>query len=131
MRAHLADVILFVHFGIATFIVLGLCLTWLGIALAWHWVRNFWFRLLHFSAIVYVAVEAMAGVVCPLTLWEDALRGSVGAQPSFVARWVRRLLFYDLPEWTFTIAYVAVAVATAVTWWLAPPRRTRDAGGSD
>jgi len=130
MRGYLADAILIVHFGIACFIVLGLCLTWLGIALSWRWVRNFWFRLIHLTAIVYVAVEALAGVVCPLTLWEDTLRDSLGAQPSFVARWVRRLLFYELPEWVFTIAYVGVAAATAITWWLAPPRRFRDAGRS-
>ena len=130
MRSYLADVILVVHFAIACFIVLGLCLTWLGAALSWQWVRNFWFRLLHLSAIGYVAVEALAGVVCPLTLWEDALRGSIGEQPGFVARWVRRLLFYELPEWVFTTAYVAAAAATAVTWWLAPPRRLRDAGKS-
>ena len=127
MRSFLADVILFVHFGIATFIVLGLALTWLGVALAWHWVRNFWFRLAHLSAIGYVAIEALAGIVCPLTLWEDALRQSVGEQPSFVARWVRRLLFYELPEWVFACAYVVIALATAVTWWLAPPRRARKA----
>ena len=126
MRAHLADVILFVHFGIASFIVLGLGLTWIGIALSWRWVRNFWFRLLHLSAIVYVALEALAGIVCPLTLWEDALRGSIGEHPSFVARWIRRLLFYELPEWVFTLAYVATAAATAITWWHAPPRRRRN-----
>ena len=130
MRGYLADVILVVHFAIACFIVLGLCLTWLGIVLSWRWVRNFWFRLTHLSAIAYVAIEALAGVVCPLTLWEDVLRGSAGEQPSFVGRWVRRLLFYDLPEWVFTVAYVAAAAATVVTWWLAPPRRLRNAGGS-
>ena len=130
MRGFLADLILFVHFGIASFIVLGLCVTWLGIALSWAWVRNFWFRLAHLAAIIYVAIEALAGIVCPLTLWEDALRRSVGEQPSFVARWVRRLLFYDLPEWVFTVAYVAIALATALTWWLAPPRRTRNARGA-
>jgi hypothetical protein len=125
MRAFLADLILFIHFGVASFIVLGLGLTWLGIALSWRWVRNFWFRLAHLSAIVCVALEALAGIVCPLTLWEDALRKSVGEQPSFVARWVQRLLFYELPEWVFTSAYVGVAVAAAITWLLAPPRRSR------
>ena len=128
MRHWVADIILFVHFGIACYIVAGLVLTWLGIALHWSWVRNFWFRLTHLSAIAFVALEALAGIACPLTVWEDALRQSLGAQPSFVARWVRRLLFYELPEWVFTTAYVASAVATAVTWWLAPPRRARTSG---
>ncbi len=125
MRAYLADIILFIHFGLACFIVFGLGLIWLGAGLAWHWVRNFWFRLSHLSAIVLVAMESAAGIVCPLTLWEDALRQSVGEQPSFVARWIQRLLFYELPEWVFTTAYIASALATAIAWLLAPPRRRR------
>ncbi len=125
MRHYVADSILFVHFGIACYIVCGLGAIWLGIALGWSWVRNFWFRLTHLGAIGCVALEALAGIACPLTVWEDALRRSVGEQPGFIARWVRRLLFYDWPEWVFTVAYVATAVATLVTWWLAPPRRAR------
>lgn len=125
MRHLAADLILFLHFGIACYILFGLVLTWIGIALVWSWVRNFWFRLTHLAAIAFVALEALAGIMCPLTAWEDALRQSIGHQPSFIARWVRRLLFYELPEWFFTTAYVAMAIATAFTWWLAPPRRAR------
>jgi len=33
------------------------------------------------------------------------------------------VLFYSLPEWVFTLAYVLFALAVAVTFWLAPPRR--------
>jgi hypothetical protein len=125
MRSLLADVVLVVHFAIACFVVLGLCLTWLGIARAWHWVRNFWFRLAHLSAIGCVALEGLLGIVCPLTRWEDALRRTSDVQPSFVARWVSRLLYYELPEYLFTVAYVAWAAAALVTWWLAPPRSRR------
>ena len=128
MRHYAADLILFVHFGIACYIVSGLGLTWLGVAVGWSWVRNVWFRLTHLAAIVCVALEALAGIACPLTIWEDALRQSVGEQAGFIARWVRRLLFYELPEWVFTLAYVATALATVITWWLAPPRRARSRG---
>ena len=123
MRAILADVILFVHFGLATFISLGLVLIWLGIGLSWQWVRHRVFRLFHLGAIVIVALEAMSGIVCPLTAWEDALRQSAGEQPSFIARWVHRLLYYELPEWVFTSVYAAAAIATAIAWCVAPPKR--------
>jgi polyferredoxin len=87
-------------------------------------VRNPWFRYLHLGAIGFVALEALAGTMCPLTVWEDALRG--GARPeSFVGRWVQRLLYYRAPEWAFTAAYVAWAAATLVTLRLVPPRRRR------
>jgi hypothetical protein len=117
-----ADVLLVVHFAIAAFIVGGLLVVWLGAALGWRWVRNPWFRYLHLAAILFVAAEALIGMACPLTVWEDALRGGVRAD-SFVGRWVRQLLFYQAPEWVFTAAYAAWAVASALTLVLVPPRR--------
>ena len=118
----MADTILVVHFLIAAFIVLGLVAVWIGAALDWPWVRNPWFRWLHLGAIAFVAAEAVLGVACPLTVWEDVLRGGVQVE-SFVGRWVRELLFYQAPEWVFTVAYVAWTAATLVTLRLVPPRR--------
>jgi hypothetical protein len=117
----MADVILVVHFAIVLFIVGGLIAVWIGAALRWSWIRNAWFRYLHLAAIAYVAAEALLGVVCPLTVWEDVMRGGVRPE-SFIGRWVRRLLYYDAPEWVFTTAYVAWTAATLVTLWLVPPR---------
>ena len=117
-----ADALLVVHFGIVAFIAGGLLLTWIGAALGWRWVRNRAFRLLHLAAIGFVALEALAGYACPLTLWEDGLRG--GAHPgSFVGRWVYGLLYYEAPGWMFTALYCAWAAATLVTLRLLPPRR--------
>jgi hypothetical protein len=118
----LADLLVVLHFAIVLYVVGGLVLVWIGAALGWAWVRNPWFRYLHLGAIGLVAIEALAGIACPLTVWEDLLRG--GARPeSFVARWVHRLLYYRAPEWTFTVAYVAWALATLATLRLVPPRR--------
>jgi hypothetical protein len=118
----LADGLLVVHFAIAAFIVGGLIVVWIGAALGWRWVRNPWFRYLHLAAILFVAAEALIGMACPLTVWEDAMRG--GVQPeSFVGRWMRRLLFYQAPEWVFTAAYAAWAGASVLTLVLVPPRR--------
>ena len=118
----LADALLAAHFLIAAFIVAGLILVWLGAALGWQWTRNPWFRYLHLGAIAFVAAEAVAGIACPLTVWEDLLRGGVRPE-SFVGRWVQRLLYYQVPEWVFTVAYVLWTAATLLTLWLVPPRR--------
>ena len=118
----LADVLLVVHLLIVVFIVGGLLLTWIGAAAGWRWVRNAWFRYLHLAAIAFVAAEALIGYACPLTIWEDLLRG--GARPeSFVGRWVYRMLYYNAPEWIFTSLYAAWTLATLITLWLVPPRR--------
>jgi hypothetical protein len=117
-----ADVLLVVHFAIAAFIAGGLVLVWIGAAAGWRWVRNPWFRYSHLAAIGFVAAEAILGYACPLTIWEDLLRGGVRPE-SFVARWAYRLLYYNAPEWVFSMLHVGWAAATLVTLWLVPPRR--------
>ena len=126
MNAVLADVVLVVHFAFVAFVVGGLALIWVGAAAGWQWVRSFWFRATHLAAISFVAAEAIFGVMCPLTVWEDALRGRE-AETGFIARWVHRVMFYTAPEWVFTAVYVGFAAVVAITYRLVPPRRR--AGG--
>ena len=120
----LADLVLIVHFTFVLFVVGGLGLIWIGAAAGWRWVRSFWLRAAHLAAIAYVAGEALAGVWCPLTVWEDALRGA-REDKSFVARWIHRALYYDLPEWVFTAAYVLFALVVAASWWFVRPTPIR------
>jgi len=88
-------------------------------------VREWRWRALHLGAIAFVAAESLVGIVCPLTLWEDAVRGRQ-SQEGFIERWVDSILFYDLPTWVFTVAYSIFAVLVAATWFLVPPiRRSR------
>jgi len=123
MNTLLADIVLIAHFLFVAFVVGGLVLIWAGATLGWAWVRKFRFRVAHLAAIAFVAGEAIAGIWCPLTVWEDALRGAHG-EKSFVARWVHRVMFYDLPEWVFTTAYVLFALVVVASWWLVRPART-------
>lgn len=124
MNTFLADLVLIVHFAVVLFVVGGLALIWIGAAAGWQWVRNFWFRIAHLAAIVFVAGEALAGIWCPLTVWEAQLRG-VRAEKGFIAQWIHRIMFYDFPEWVFTVAYVMFALVVAATFWLAPPTKHR------
>jgi hypothetical protein len=119
----LADAILLVHFAFVAFVVGGLAAVWAGAVLGWRWIRNLRFRIAHLAAIVFVAAEALLGVMCPLTVWEDALRGR-GSDLGFIARWIRAVMFYDIAPWVFTLAYVAFALVVALTLWLVPPKRT-------
>ena len=119
----LADLVLLAHFAFVLFVVGGLALIWLGAAAKWNWVRNRRFRIAHLAAIVVVAGEALAGVWCPLTLWEAQLRGAQ-AEKSFVAQWIHRVLFYEFPEWVFTAAYVLFALVVVASWRFVRPART-------
>ena len=122
MQPLAADALLVFHFAVVAFIVGGLILVWIGAAAGWIWIRNPWFRYAHLAAIVFVAAEALLGYACPLTIWEDLLRGGVRPE-SFIGRWVYGLLYYNAPEWVFTSLYAACAAATLVTLILVPPRR--------
>ena len=123
-----ADLILVVHAAFVLFVVLALPAIWIGAALGRPFARNPWFRGIHLAAIAFVVLEAIAGVVCPLTLWEDALRGTV-EEKGFIQRWVHAWLFWNWPAWVFTTIYVAFGMLVALTWWLLPPRRANRGRG--
>jgi hypothetical protein len=118
----LADVVVAVHLLIVLFILLGVPLVYLGAALHWSWVRSWRWRILHLGAILFVAAESLLGFTCPLTVWEDTLRGRRSAG-GFIERWIDQLIFYDAPAWVFTMAYIAFAALVLVTWILVPPTR--------
>ena len=125
----LADVILVFHALVVAFIIGGTAYIWIGARLQWPGVRSPMFRYAHLGVMLFVAAEALLGVVCPLTLWEDLLRDGT-PRSSFIAHWVRRLIYYDLPAWVFTTAYVALAIALIITLIRVPPRRIGHRGDS-
>jgi len=121
-----ADAVLVLHVGFVAFVILGLVLTVIGILARWQWIRNFWFRCLHLAAILLVVVQALLGVMCPLTIWENELRqlaGQTAYRGDFIATWLHDLLFIDAEPWVFTLCYTLFGLAVLATFLLAPPRR--------
>ena len=121
----LADVAVVLHLGYVAFVVLGLLLILVGVARGWRWVRNFWFRILHFVAIALVAAEAILGMTCPLTTLENDLREKAGeavSGGSFIGRLAHDMLFFDAPQWIFRVLHCLFALVVLVTLILAPPR---------
>lgn len=126
IAAVLADVILLLHFSYIVFVVGGLLLIFAGGWLGWSWVRNRLFRWSHLIAIGIVTMEAWLGWMCPLTIWEDALRraaGQPGYQRSFLYDWIGRIMYFDAPPIVFAIAYTLFGLIVLVSWRLVPPRR--------
>jgi hypothetical protein len=116
----LADTILLIHASVVAFIVGGAFYIWIGVWRDWVGIRSPLFRYVHIGAMLFVAAETVMGLVCPLTLWEQELRGEQ-SDTGFVADWVGRMIYYNLPGWVFSIAYVAFAGALIVTLILVPP----------
>ncbi len=119
--AWIANAVLIVHVLFVAFVVGGLTFVWLGAGLGWKAARNLRFRVLHLAAMLFVALESLAGIACPLTVWEDRLREG-GDSRDFVARWLHRALYYDFPAWVFTVAYLVFAAVVVLTYFLIPPQ---------
>ena len=122
----LADLVVVAHAAYVLFVIFGLVAVLLGVLFRWSWTRNFWFRMVHLAMIGVVVAESVLSIVCPLTTLELYLRtqaGEAAEEGSFIGRWVHELLFFEAPEWVFTIIYCAFGARGRATFWLAPPRR--------
>lgn len=128
LAAALADAILALHVGIVAFVLLGALAIGVGAWRGWRWVRGFRWRLTHLLLMVFIAAQAWLGALCPLTVWEQALRRHAGQAvyaESFIEHWLSRLIFFEAPWWAFVAAYSAFAALIVLAWFRVPPHRRR------
>jgi uncharacterized protein DUF2784 len=129
-----ADLVTVIHAGYVAFVVIGFVAILIGWRARWLWVRNFYFRLLHLSMILFVCCEALAGTTCPLTVCENALRlrgGESGYSRDFIGYWLDSLIFYNAPPWVFTAGYLTFGALVLLTFWLVPVQwRTANRSGA-
>jgi len=121
--AALSQAVLALHLAVIAFNVLGLAAIPLGAAMGWRWVRVPGWRALHLASWAVVAIQAVAGRACFLTLWQDQLTGAGATEPPLIMRWVNRVIYWPLPIWVFGAVYVALFAAVVALWWIVPPRR--------
>ena len=130
-----ADLLLFGHVLFVAFVVLGLALILIGKPFDWAWVRNPWFRFTHLAAIGVVALQSWAGLICPLTTWEMALRERTHDyvySGSFISHWLESLLYFQAPVWAFTVCYTIFAAIVVASWfWVRPRHFTRHSAADD
>jgi hypothetical protein len=120
----LAEGILALHFTVIAFNLFGLIVIPVGAWRGWSWVRAPLWRWLHVASLAVVALQAIAGRACFLTVWQDALGGRPESEP-LIMRLVNSLIFWPLPLWVFTAFYVAMFAYTLALIRLAPPRPWR------
>lgn len=120
-----ADVVVVIHFAYISFTVGGAVAIVVGALFGWRWTRSRPFRLTHLLAVLLVAVQALIGVMCPLTVWEYRLRQAAGqhveSDVSFVARIIREIVFYDFPAWVFLTLYIGFGLAVFLLYVFVPP----------
>ena len=126
MAGLLADAILLLHVAIVLFVVGGQALILLGGWRHWSWVRSLRLRLVHAALVVFIALQAWLGQLCPLTVWEQSLRRAAGQDSyaeGFIEHWLGRLLYVQAPWWVFVLGYSAFALLVLASWRWVPPRR--------
>jgi hypothetical protein len=122
--AALGQFTLAVHLAVIAFNVLGLAVLPLGAWLGWRWTRVIWWRTLHVASWAVVALQALLGRACFLTIWQDQLTGA-GAEPPLIARWVNGLIYWPLPIWVFGALYLVLFALVLAFWWWPPTRPGR------
>jgi len=124
----LADLIVVFHAAYVAVVVFGVPAILLGAWRGWRFARNFWFRVVHLLMIGIVALEALVGIFCPVTEWENRLRQLAGQpveQGSFVGRWAHRLIFIDFSPEMLMLCHCLFAAVVIVMFVMIPPHRPR------
>ena len=122
----LADVIVVVHLSYACFVLFGFIGIVVGTWCGWPWVRNFHFRATHLVCTLFLPLETLLRMTCPLTILENYFlkaSGVSGYNRSFIGNLVNDILFYDFPEWVFGVIYMVLAIVVVVYFFRVPPSR--------
>jgi len=129
MQAHLADLLLAVHFLIVVYVIAGVVLVFVGWPLHWTFVRSPAFRLPHLAVIVYIVLNAIRGKLCFLTIWETDLRSAAGQVAvediSFIGRLLHELLYVDVPQASLDRFYIGFGLLIGVSLIAVPIRLQR------
>ncbi|HET7611216.1 MAG TPA: DUF2784 family protein [Rhodanobacteraceae bacterium] len=112
--------ILVLHLAVIAFNVAGCVLIPIGAWRRWRWVRNFWFRVAHVACLAIVALQAVLGRACFLTVWQGEVSGVATTQP-LIAGWIERAVYWPLPLWVFAVAYVVVFAYVVALWTIVHP----------
>ena len=122
---YLANIILILHFLIAIFITSMFFLIPLGYLLKWKVMKNKTIRLLHLFLILFVSLETILGITCPLTVIENNFRDIIDYD-SFISLWISKMLFFDLPSNFFLLVYILCSLWTIIMWKKFPPHKKRN-----
>ena len=120
-----ADAILAAHVAIILFNLFGLVAVPLGAVCRWRFVRIRWWRIVHILLLAAVAVQALAGRACILTLWQADLAGGAADRAPLIVRSLERAIYWPLPIWVFAALYIVIFGYAMALFWLVPPRRQR------
>ena len=125
MISLIADIVLVIHFCVVIFIISGFVLIPIGYKFDWGWIANTQLRIFHTGMMVFITLETLLGITCPLTSIENSLRG-IYQSKSFIEYWIKQIIYWDVPVHFFIILYCMFLGWTFLMWKLFPPRNSKN-----
>lgn len=122
----LADTIMVLHLAWIIFMLWGFVLTIRGF---FHpkFFDRWLFRTVHLLGILFVVALEILGKYCPLTLWENALRGHYNPETdypgSFIIKYIEQMIYPDVSPLVVIIPTILLATFTLVAFVLKPPTK--------
>ena len=116
----IANIVLIFHFCVVIFITFGFFLIPIGYKFGWVWVKNLKLRIFHCGMMIFVTLETLLGITCPLTSIENNLRG-IYESTSFISYWINQIIYWNFPTQFFIILYCMFLGWTFLMWKIFPP----------
>ena len=124
MISLIADIVLVIHICVVIFMISGVVLIPIGYKFDWGWIANTQLRIFHTGMMVFITLETLLGITCPLTSIENSLRG-IYQSKSFIEYWIKQIIYWDVPVHFFIILYCIFLGWTFLMWKLFPPRKSK------
>ncbi len=118
-----AESVLLVHLAFIVFVMLG----------GWLAIRHRAWAVVHLPAAAWGAYVELSGRICPLTVWENALRvraGQAGYQGSFIEHYLLAIIYPAGLTRTMQFGLAALVIAVNAAVYRRALRHRRAAGGS-
>ena len=122
----IADIIILIHFLWILFILTGFALTLGGFF--WKGYFNRWvFRTVHLCGILFVAILAVLGEYCPLTILENNLMVKYDPEltypGSFITHYVGKLVYPDVEPMIIIVLTIIIGLITLIIYIIKSPMR--------
>ena len=117
-----ADLILIIHVFIVIFIISLFALVPYGYYKKWDWVDRKKIRYTHLFLMTFVTVESFVGILCPLTILENVLRGDISDQ-TFLSKYLSKIIYYNFPSSFFLALYFTGFLVAIYLSFKYPPKK--------
>lgn len=122
----LADAIMVIHLAWIIFMLWGFALTVRGFFYP-KFFERWLFRTIHLLGILFVVTLEILGKYCPLTIWENTLRGHYNPQTdypgSFIIKHIADLIYPDVSPLVLILPTILIATFTLVMFIVRPPSK--------